>query len=212
MSRPTASTSHAISPFISGVARRATCAVLAAAAALALVAVPSEARAEGPVTPTAKGIVGGALLGAEVVDLTMGIVGVRKGWPYFVFGAVGAAGGGVGGYFVEQNAAPEASVYMLAGGMALVIPTLVVALNATAYQPPDSDSAEPQAPAGGSASRSKRAVAMHVPTSVVDFYDHRLSLGVPALELRTAYTQREIAMFGVEQHPEVSVPVFKASF
>src|SRR5262249_59890793 len=86
-----------------------------------------------------KGIVGGALLGAEVVDMTMGVIGVEKGWPYFVFGGLGAVGGGIGGYFVEQNAPTEASLYMLAGGMALVIPTLVLSLNATKYRPPESE-------------------------------------------------------------------------
>src|SRR5262245_53223895 len=103
-----------------------SCVAVAALAGVATFAAENEARASGPVSPTGKGIVGGALLGAEVVDLTMGIIGVEKGWPYFVFGALGAAGGGIGGYFVEQNAPTEASLYMLAGGMALVIPTLVV--------------------------------------------------------------------------------------
>ncbi|MBI4704362.1 MAG: hypothetical protein HY744_24930, partial [Deltaproteobacteria bacterium] len=89
------------------------------------------------VSPTGKGIAGGALLGAEVVMLTEGIIGIESVWPYPVFGVLGAAGGGVGGYFVEQadpaGMSAEASLYMLAGGMALVIPTIVVMLNATAY-------------------------------------------------------------------------------
>src|SRR5262245_36109165 len=119
-----------------GLGRKITCcAALATLAGAGVLGVPAEARAEGPVTPTAKGIVGGALLGGEVVCLTMGIVGVEAGWPYFVFGGLGAAGGGIGGYFVEQEAPTEVSLYMLAGGMALVIPTIVVALNATAYKP-----------------------------------------------------------------------------
>src|SRR3954462_1776640 len=89
----------------------------AAAFALALGGSPSEARADGPVTATGKGTVGGALLGSEVVCITMGAVGVQRGWPYFVFGGLGAVGGGIGGYFVEQTATPEPSLYMLAGGM-----------------------------------------------------------------------------------------------
>jgi hypothetical protein len=129
---------------------------LAAGALVAVATVsaaPSDASAAGPVTPTGKGIVGGALLGAEVVTIPMGAAGLNKGWPYFVFGGLGMVGGGVGGYFVEKATAvdgatgkggpAEPALYMLAGGMALIIPALVLSLNATAYKPPDSDRNEP---------------------------------------------------------------------
>src|SRR4029077_13880687 len=75
----------------------------AAAAAFTLtLAAAGDARAGGPVTPTGKGIVGGALLGGEIVTITMGAVGVNRGWPYFVFGGLGMVAGGVGGFFVEK--------------------------------------------------------------------------------------------------------------
>lgn len=108
-----------------------------AAACGALTIAPSEASAQeaadtGAVSGTAKGIVGGALLGAEVVMIPMGAAGLKPWWPYLVFGAVGAAGGAVGGWAVEQADPPaEAPLYMLAGGLALVIPTIVLTLNAT---------------------------------------------------------------------------------
>lgn len=95
-----------------------------------------------PVTGTAKGIVGGGLLGAEIVMMPMGIAGLKPWWPYVVFGAVGAAGGAVGGWAIEQAAPPaEAPLYMLAGGLALVIPTLVLTLNATTHEdaPPEEE-------------------------------------------------------------------------
>jgi hypothetical protein len=101
---------------------------------------PSVARAE-PVSATGKGIAGGALLGAEVVMITEAIIGVESWWPYLVFGAVGAGGGAVGGYFVETAGVSEPSLYMFAGGLALVVPALVVTLNATAYNP-ESDTEE----------------------------------------------------------------------
>jgi hypothetical protein len=119
-------------------------------------AASGEARADGAVSPTGKGIVGGALLGGEVVTITMGAAGVSRGWPYFVFGGLGMVGGGIGGFFVEKatkgttdamgnttGATPEPALYMLAGGMALVIPALIVSLNATAYKPPETDRNEP---------------------------------------------------------------------
>lgn len=122
--------------------------VVASAAAFAgafaaLVAGAGEARADGPVTGTGKGIAGGALLGGEVATITMAIIGIETAWPYFAIGGAAAVGGGIGGYFVETAAPPEVPLYMLAGGMALVIPTLVAALNATAYKPPDEDVEDP---------------------------------------------------------------------
>ena len=116
----------------------------AAVAGAALLAAPSEARADGPVSPTGKGIVGGALLGGEIVTMPMGIAGLKPWWPYLVFGGLGSVGGAIGGWGVERatagttsaagtttGATAEPALYMLAGGLALLIPTLVVSLNAT---------------------------------------------------------------------------------
>jgi hypothetical protein len=232
-----------------------------AAFALALAGNPAQAQAQAKDLPDAdavngrpKGIIGGALLGGEVVMLTMGAVGVEKGWPYLVFGGLGMVAGGVGGFFIEEAAGPgneagdtpEAGVYMLAGGMALVIPTLVVVLNATSYKPPETDTiepsptpqpaAEPAAPSGGASvtisskndkgpKKKPQTVARqwaaparlepitpHVPLSLVDVYQGQLAMGVPAVQIRPVYTQRELALYGVQQGGEVRVPVFKAQF
>ncbi len=95
----------------------------------------SVARAD-EVSPTGKGITGGALLGGEVVTIVEALFHVRPGWAYAVGGGLGAVGGGVGGYFVEKGSSDgQAPVYLLAGGMALIIPALVLSLNATRYQP-----------------------------------------------------------------------------
>src|SRR3954454_20621203 len=83
--------------------------VLAGACAATAVASPREAQAQtmsGAACPnschnyaTFSATTGGALLGAEVVMLTEGIVGVRNRWILLGSGAVGAIGGGIGGYF-----------------------------------------------------------------------------------------------------------------
>ena len=139
--------------------RKLSAVAVAVALGAATLSSPTPARAEGPVSPTGKGIVGGALLGGEVVMLTMGAIGIESGWPYIVFGGLGAVGGGIGGFFVEDSVSTaEAPLYMLAGGMALVIPTVVVTLNAISYKPPADDKSEPAdnkpaiepAPPGGS--------------------------------------------------------------
>ncbi len=129
-----------------------------ALAATTLTAFPQTAAAD-EVSPTGKGIVGGALLGGEVVTITEAIIGVKSGWAYAIGFGVGAIGGGVGGYFIEQASSDgRVPVYMLAGGMALIIPAVVLTLNATRFQPsegatedkppPGAPAANPGAPGG----------------------------------------------------------------
>jgi hypothetical protein len=97
---------------------------------------PAMARAEES-TPTGKGIAGGVLLGAEVVMGVEAAVGVRKPVPFLVGGIAGGVLGGVGGYFLEQNVG-DAKIpsYLLAAGVALLIPATVLVFDATAYRPP----------------------------------------------------------------------------
>jgi hypothetical protein len=228
---------------------------LAVATALAtgsavLLASPGVARAADatPVSPVGKGTVGGALLGGEVVCLTLAAVGVEKGWPYWVFGGVGMVGGGIGGAVLDislnksatsggtPTSGAEPSLYLLAGGMVLVIPTLVASLNATAYHPPETETAEPlkgQEPAaepprpapGGQAppalspttqnpkhSQDRVARAPHIPLSVVDVYKGKVAMGVPAVEIKPLYSQREVWQYGVSQGTEVKFPVIRATF
>jgi hypothetical protein len=115
--------------------RTAHALAVSAALAAAVVAVPREAQAE-EVTPTAKGIVGTALLGGEVVVFAEAIFGVRSPAAYIIGAGAGAVAGGVGGYFIEQSVDDgRIPAYLLAGGLALMIPAIVVALDATRYMP-----------------------------------------------------------------------------
>ena len=101
--------------------------------------VPLAAHAETTeVSTTGKGVVGGTLLGAEAVLAVESAFKVQPTWAYVVGGLAGGAAGGVGGYFIEQNASPRTTLFMLAGGMALAIPVTVAVLSATAYEPPAS--------------------------------------------------------------------------
>jgi hypothetical protein len=214
---------------------------LAAIATLVALA-PSAARAEGPATPTGKGIAGGILLGAEVVMIPIAIGGISDAWPYPVFGALGAGAGAVGGWGVEQSGSTAASVYMLAGGMALVIPTLVAVLNVTVYNTEDEEE-EPSAEGGGSdvvqvtppsaqpgatpgaapatptpatpgpAEAPKTSRSKrHIPLAIVGVDKRGVRPGIPAVELYQLYNETEIAQFGVQQGTEVRVPVVRATF
>ncbi len=116
-------------------ARAARAALAALATGTALLMSPTEAHAE-EVSPTAKGITGGAFLGAEVVVFGEALFGIRSTAAYLIGAGLGAAGGGVGGYMVEQSAADgQFPSYMLAGGLVLLIPAIVVGLDQTRYLP-----------------------------------------------------------------------------
>lgn len=196
------------------------------ALAAALTFAPRTARAEGPAEPTGKGIAGGILLGAEVIMIPIAIGGVEEWWPYLLGGVLGGAGGGVGGYFVEQTGSTEAAVYMLAGGMALVIPTIVGVLNVTAYNDEeeleseqeegtgDEGSSEPPAASGPAApapatSRRHRAP---IPVGLVALDEHGLRAGIPAVQVLPLYSDVEVAKYGVTQGTEVRLPVMSGTF
>lgn len=214
---------------------------LAAALASSVLSTSGLARADES-SPSGKGIVGGALLGGELVMTIEAAAGVQKPLPYVVGGILGAGAGGVGGYFVEHNASDaRPSLYMLAAGLALAIPVTVLTLNATSYHPPpdyqeDKTGAEPAAdapqPAGAPAPtpppatpsappptsrlspRATREVAQltPMPTSVVDIYSGSVRLAVPAVEIRPVYSMTEMRQYGMQQKEEVRIPVFHASF
>ena len=111
-------------------------ALLPALAATAVLAgAPATAHAE-EVSPSGKGIVGGAFLGGEIVVFTEAIIGVRSTTAYLLGAGGGAVAGGVGGYFVEQAVSDgRIPAYLLAGGLALLIPAIVVTLDQTRYLP-----------------------------------------------------------------------------
>jgi hypothetical protein len=128
----------------------------AALAAGSMDVAPSRAEAQcaagamgcSPVQALPKATVGLGLIGAELGLIIPAIAGVRdEWWPYLVFPVIGAAGGAVGGYFLDEamqsGNTPEVSVVIMAIGMALVVPAVIGTLALTAYSPPaDSSGAD----------------------------------------------------------------------
>jgi hypothetical protein len=189
-------------------------------------------------SPTGKGIVGGALLGAEAVMLVEAALDVRPAWAYVVGGLAGGVAGGVGGFFYEDSTdSARGPMFLLAGGMALVIPTTVAVLATTAYRPPpdyvqdrapaDEPVAEPPQPEGAPASapppptsrwrlrRPQEPAALYRPTSppaLLGLEQGYLTLSVPAVELREMYSKRDLHVYGIRQEREVRMPVFKVAF
>ncbi len=226
------STSVAQGP-LSHQANRRTRWLCAAAALLSLLAITGQASAQ-QAEPTGKGITGGALLGAETVMITEAIVGVESPWLYFGGAVVGAAGGGVGGYFVEQSAAPRVSFYMLMGGMALLIPTAIVYIDATSVrehedvvfdkEPEELEDeeldADPPAPGEDVFSQRQapkrkrpvvRATAL-VGHGLLGVSPTGLALGVPDVEISPLYTPAEVKELGVPQQTQVLFPLVHGVF
>jgi hypothetical protein len=180
--------------------------------------------------PDGKGIAGGILLGAEVVMIPIAIGGIEEAWPYPVFGALGAVGGGIGGYFVETTGSAEASIYMLAGGMALIIPTVVAVLNVTVYGTDESgdeegedevespaaaspDGAAPaelpaSSPAAARLPRNRRSVHL----SLVGVDDRGVAMGIPSVTLAPTYSPFEVAAYGAEQGTDVRFSLVGGTF
>jgi hypothetical protein len=109
-------------------------ALTATAAAVALVAWPAAAAADEE--PNGHGIVGGALVGAELTLIGEAIFAVEPTWAYVVGGVVGGIAGGYAGSLAEQRAEREVSLVLLAAGVGLLIPTAVWVGNARQPRPP----------------------------------------------------------------------------
>lgn len=178
--------------------------VVAAATVVALSLLPRIAAAE-EVSPTGKGLIGGALLGAEIPVFAEALFGVRSTLVYGVSAGAGAVSGAIAGYAVEQaSEGGRGPTYLLAGGLALLIPAVVVTLNQTRYVPPETTSApatqqedsgpsappsEPAKAGNPSASRSaNQDVAVRTPTSLIQWHESGVQIGVPVPEMRPALT------------------------
>jgi hypothetical protein len=174
------------------------------------------------VSPTGKGIVGGALLGAEAVTATEAALHLKPTWAYLVGGGAGAAAGGVGGYFLEKHATSKTNMLVLAAGMLLVIPTTVAILSATAYEPPrdytedqgptNQPVADPAVPEQPDIAPSETPPAASSAPSLVGVTSSELHWGLPAIEVFDMYTARERQQFGMKQQTEVRVPLLSVLF
>ena len=194
----------------------------------AITVTAGDARAD-EISPTGKGITGGGLLGAEVVTMVEGVAGVRSGWAYWVGAVVGAGGGAVGGWAVEQAVNGDGTVpmAMLAGGLALIIPALVVSLDATRFRP-DEGATEDHPPAMGPTADPGAAGGSVVgtpppapppssapgtaPQSLLDVNTGDLRVGVPVPNVRPVFSLTEQRQYGLRAETEVRMPVLHVTF
>ncbi len=164
------------------------------------------ARAAGTQTAsTGKGMVGGGLLGAELVMGTEAALKLNSPWAYVIGGVGGAAAGGVGGYYLEGSLSPKSNTLLLTAGLLFVIPTTVAVLANTAYTPPPNYSREHVA--------KVEPPKWQPPTErgVVN-WDRSLSLSVPDLRVASVFTPEERFRYGLADARELSCPLVTGLF
>jgi hypothetical protein len=178
--------------------------------ALALAVTPAHAD---KVEATGKAITGGALLGAEVAVVTEAIIGVRSPWLYASGIALAGGGGAVGGYYIEKSGNVGLSMTMLFAGMALLIPSAIVYLDATSDEPQRDAGPNEGAPPEPEMALGAESAAYIVPPSMVELDDTAVSVRLlPPMQLRQVYTPEERDTLGAEQRTQFEFSLFGARF
>jgi hypothetical protein len=147
----------------------------------------------------AKGLVGGAILGGEAVLLTESALRLDRGWMYLAGGAAGTAGGAYLGYRIGKGSSNKPPAFLLAGGIALLIPTIMGVLTATQYTLPDSYRVDD---AGGD-----DAPMPDAPTP-----DAGARLTLPNVGLAQAFSRDELARHRVKQATELHLMLLRGVF
>lgn len=199
-------------------------AALVAVGATALLAAPTVVHAQdatasdvdGGAKAGPDGMLGLGLIGAEIGMVVPALLGVNETWPYLVFPAVGAIGGGVAGIFLLQDGSfspaagqgsPEISVIAFAVGLVGLIPSLVAVMSATAYDPENEvGSAQSNRIADRMASRLPGG---ELGSGLLRVGDDEAVVGVPGISVsqRAADMRRML-----EARSEVSVSVLSGRF
>jgi hypothetical protein len=149
-----------------------------------------------------KGIVGGALVGGELVMAVEALVGVEPWWGYAIGGGAGAIGGGIGGFFLADAGTGAAPMALLTAGLILAIPTTIAVMSATSYHgDPETDTAR---------LKLQRPV---LPPAFVG-YDPAVGmrLGVPAVSVSDVYSPKLRMAYGLPNEQEVRVPMLDVHF
>lgn len=206
------------------------------AAAISTTTAPSTAAAQ-PAEPqridaSPKGLLGLGFIGAELGLTIPALAGLDDTWALIVFPVVGAAGGAVAGHFAIDNRGNEkAAVATLTLGLALVVPSLVLTLWATRYDPDDEDAiesatsgeeaegeegeaADEAAPTeeAAPAAAARRGATARAGTGLLRLGEGGFQLGLPGVSLVPSYTREELALFGGGQTNEVRLSLFTGAF
>lgn len=196
---------------VSGWAERSLGILVALSASFA----SGEARAD---ANDVKGTIGGAMLGAEVVMLTESAFRLRPGWMYWAGGGAGGLLGGYLGYEISDDSSNRPPSFLLAGGIALIIPTIMGVLTATQYEPIGTIRQDLPGDSGDGSDADGDEPDTDEPDSMrADPEQPQARPPVPRLELPTiglaqAFSRDELARFRVRQAPELHVSLLRGVF
>ena len=191
---------------------------------------PASAEAQDPmemqpnqVDAKPKGSIGLALIGAEIGLAVPALAGLDETWSLVTFPLVGAVGGFLGGWFgIDNNDHEKVAVAMLATGIALVIPSIVITLAATAYDPeddgaidasslPEEEAAPVEEPAAQRDTDAVRAIA-RAGDGMFRLSERGLHMSVPGLSIASTYSPSELQRFGGTQVTETHISLFTGVF
>ncbi len=183
----------------------------------------------------AKGAVGLGLLAMELTVNIEAAAGVKKPWVLAVTGLVAAGAGAAGGYFAETKPSPDTGaqvgVGLLAGGMAMLVPTMIIATALTKYRgrkeaapevevvTEEAAAAEPEVE---EAPAEKEAPAEEAPaeeetteepaTALLNVSKQRLTLAVPPVIMAPVFSEDEIGVLTDEQQTEYRINLINLVF
>jgi hypothetical protein len=169
------------------------------------------------VSKSGKGVIGCALLGSELVVIGEAIAGVNQSWLYWTGAGVGLVGGAIGGYYLEPHMTPQTAVLSLMGGMALSIPALIVALDASRRHWPDAEPREPDPepsnPPDPGARRELVLLPFHENSSaLLRWSSTGIAVQVPDVYLTDTFTTRDRWAFVLPAATSYQVPLLQALF
>jgi hypothetical protein len=191
-----------------------------AAAALVMAAVALAAprvHAAKQVDPMGKGLVGLMLLSGEIVLSVEALAGVRNPWALAIPTVVAAGGGAVGGYFIDAKVKNAGlSVGLLAGGMALFFPSIVIAVAKTRFVA-EKDLAEDMSVTVSDVEEDEEEPAPPPPepegtTAVLQIGPRGLSVGVPPVQMTGLYSDEELKFLARDQGVEYRLSVLNVAF
>ena len=184
----------------------------------------------------AKGAVGLGLLAMELTVNIEAAAGVKKPWVLAVTGLVAAGAGAAGGYFAETKPSPDTGaqvgVGLLAGGMAMLVPTMIIATALTKYRgrkeaAPEVEVVTESAPAAEAEGEVEEAAPAETETeeapaeeesseepatALLNVSKKKVSLAVPPVIMAPVFSEDELGVLTDEQETEYRINLINLVF